>query len=165
MTSHTLCCRSRNGSSINIPPSWTIHQMSMVPSVSRSWWGKLSMFLATSRAWWAAVVSRIVSAEGGGKKFMLQSCPWYGLFKWEEWFLGAIQTYEALPWLRVIRLFPGRRPSHQDAVVFHPTETGWLDEVWDAVTQVGRHHHVTESFGLVSCHGRFDVLWWWIDYI
>lgn len=59
----TLCWRSRKGSSISIPPSWTTHQTSMVPSRSRSCWGKLSTFFATSKAWWAAVVSRIVSEE------------------------------------------------------------------------------------------------------
>lgn len=60
----TLCCRRRKGSSISIPPSWTTHHTSMVPSASRSWLlGKLSTFLATSKAWWAVVVSRTVSAQ------------------------------------------------------------------------------------------------------
>lgn len=59
----TLCCRRRKGSSISMPPSWTTHHTSMVPSASRSWLlGKLSTFLATSKAWWAVVVSRTVSA-------------------------------------------------------------------------------------------------------
>ncbi len=61
--SRTLCCCSKNGRSINMPPSWTIHHTSMVPSPRRSWWGKLSTFLATSRAWLAAVVSWTVSGE------------------------------------------------------------------------------------------------------
>ncbi|TNN48749.1 hypothetical protein EYF80_041053 [Liparis tanakae] len=32
----TLCCRSRKGRSISMPPSWTIHHTSMLPSVKRS---------------------------------------------------------------------------------------------------------------------------------
>lgn len=34
--SPTLCWRSRKGSSINMPPSWTTHHTSMWPSVKRS---------------------------------------------------------------------------------------------------------------------------------
>lgn len=68
----TLCWLIKNGSSISRPPSWTIHQTSIVPSFSRSWFpGKRSMFLATSRAWWASVVSLTVSAVQG--KFRVET--------------------------------------------------------------------------------------------
>lgn len=64
----TLCCRRRKGSSISMPPSWTTHHTSMVPSPKRSRLvGKLSTFLATSKAWWAAVDSRTVSGWTEGK--------------------------------------------------------------------------------------------------
>ena len=59
----TLCCRRRKGSSISMPPSWTIHHTSMWPSLKRSPLdGKAAMFLGTSRARLAAVVSRTSSA-------------------------------------------------------------------------------------------------------
>ncbi len=54
----TLCWRRRKGSSISMPPSWTIHHTSMWPSVKRSPLdGKAETFLGTSRALLAAVVS------------------------------------------------------------------------------------------------------------
>ena len=60
----TLCWRRRKGSSISMPPSWTIHHTSMWPSVKRSPLdGKAAMFFGTSRARWAAVVSLTSSAE------------------------------------------------------------------------------------------------------
>lgn len=63
--SHTLCCLSRKGSSISIPPSWTIHHTSMKPSVHGSLLlGNREMFLGTSRAKWAVVVTRTVSKWG-----------------------------------------------------------------------------------------------------
>lgn len=66
----TLCWRRRNGSSISMPPSWTIHHTSMCPSVKRSPLdGKAEMFFGTSRARWAAVVSRTnseIRCKGSG---------------------------------------------------------------------------------------------------
>lgn len=60
----TLCWRSRNGSSMSMPPSCTIHHTSMQPPLKRSWFcGNESTFLATSRAWCAVVVSRTVSVR------------------------------------------------------------------------------------------------------
>lgn len=61
---NTLCCFSRNGNSMSIPPSCTIHHTSMLPSENCSTLlGKKEMFLATSRARWAAVVTRTVPRE------------------------------------------------------------------------------------------------------
>ena len=61
---NTLCCLSKNGSSMSIPPSCTIHHTSMFPSENCSTLlGKNEMFFATSRAKWAAVVTRTVPRE------------------------------------------------------------------------------------------------------
>lgn len=60
----TLCWRRRKGSSISMPPSWTIHHTSMWPSVKRSPFdGKAEMFFGTRSARWAVVVSLTNSAE------------------------------------------------------------------------------------------------------
>lgn len=59
-----MCCLSRNGNNMSIPPSCTIHHTSMLPSENCSTLlGKKEMFLATSRARWAAVVTRTVPRD------------------------------------------------------------------------------------------------------
>lgn len=58
----------------------------------------------------------------------------------------------------VIGLPPGSRPGHEDSVVLHAPQACRLDEVGEAVSEVGRHHHVAEPFGSLRRHGRLDVL-------
>lgn len=67
-------------------------------------------------------------------------------------------TYEVPPGLRVVGLLPGSRPGHQDRVVLHAPQTCGLDEVGDAISEVGGNHHVAETFGALSRHGGLDVL-------
>lgn len=67
-------------------------------------------------------------------------------------------TYEVPPGLRVVGLLPGSGPGHQDRVVLHAPQTCRLDEVGDAISEVGGNHHVAETFGSLGGHGGLDVL-------
>ena len=57
----TLCCRSRNGSSMSSPPSWTTHQISMCPFILSSLLGNQLIPLGTNTASSIAEATRIAS--------------------------------------------------------------------------------------------------------
>ena len=60
---HVRCCFNRNGSNMRRPPSWTIHQISMLPLTLSPESGNLLIPLGTKRAIFAAAVLRIVSTN------------------------------------------------------------------------------------------------------
>lgn len=151
----TLWCRRRKGSSMSIPPSWTIHQTSMWPSENRSWLpGNMATFLATSKARCPAVVSRTSSGRGRATSARVAHSP----PPTQLYLPSAVPTDEVPPGLVVLLLAPAAGPAHQHRVVLQPPQPAGLDEVGHAVPQVGGDHHLAKALHLLRFHQAADGL-------
>lgn len=63
-----------------------------------------------------------------------------------------VSTNKSLPSAGIFTLTPAIRPAHHHCVVLHAPKATWLDKVGNALSQLGGHHQLAESFYLLCLH-------------
>lgn len=92
--------------------------------------------------------SLLEAAAGGGQGNSLTVSPTWALrTKWE-----VVCTDKCLPRSSIFTLAPTIGPSHHHRVVLHAPKATGLDEVGNALPQLGRHHQLAEPFHLLCLH-------------